>query len=308
MAGKKKIIVGARGSPLSCAQADIVISALKKKSPGVEFIFKKILTAGDKNKAGILGENTGIFVKEIENALLSGEIDIAVHSAKDMPSEIPTGLKIAAVPKRENPADLLITEKKSTLSKLKPGCSIGTSSPRRRAQLLKFRPDLLIQDLRGNLDTRIKKLIRGEFEAMVIAAAGIKRLKIKNIFSQILPNAVMLPCAGQGALAIEIRQGDKFAEDLVRAINHPPSHICLSCERAFIRGLRAGCRLPVGALAQIKGKRIFLEANVVSLDGKKEIHLKKSAPIENAELLGASLAKEAIKRGAKQILNNNDKR
>lgn len=305
MAGKRKIIVGARGSLLSLAQADIVISALKKKSPGVEFIFKKILTAGDKDKAW-LREDTGIFVKEIENALLSGEIDIAVHSAKDLPSEVPAGLKIAAVPKRENPADVLIAREKISLEKIRPRAIIGTSSPRRRAQLLKRRPDLIIKDLRGNLDTRIKKLEAGEFSAIVIALAGIKRLKIKNLWTQILPKGIMLPCAGQGALAIEIREGDKFIEELVRPINHPPSYICVSCERAFIRDLRAGCRLPVGALARIKGKRIFLETKALTPDGKKVIYLKKSARLKEAELLGTSLAKEAIKKGADKILNTNE--
>ncbi len=318
MAGKRKIIVGARGSLLSLAQADIVLLALKKKSPGAEFIFKKILTLGDRNKICGLGyrkpnhgplawqrEDTGIFVKEIETALLSGEIDIAVHSAKDLPSEVPVGLKIAAVPKRENPADVLIAREKMSLGKIKPRAIIGTSSPRRRAQLLKRRPDLIIKDLRGNLDTRIKKLESGEFSAIVIALAGVKRLKIKNLRTQILPKAIMLPCAGQGALAIEIREGDKFIEELVRPINHPPSYICLSCERAFIHQLRAGCRLPVGALARIKGKRIFLEINVLTPEGEKAIYLKKSGRVEEAEFLGRALAKEAIKKGAKKILTEN---
>ena len=319
MAGKRKIIVGARGSLLSLAQADIVLLALKKKSPGVEFIFKKILTAGDRNKTCGLGyrkpnhgplawqrEDTGIFVKEIEEALLAGEIDIAVHSAKDLPSEIPAGLKLAAVPKRENPADVLIAGQKSSLLKLKRGATVGTSSPRRRAQLLNKRPDLILKDLRGNLDTRIRKLEAGEFSAIVLALAGIKRLKVKNLFTRILPQGIMLSCAGQGALAIEIREKDEFIKGIVSKINHPASYTCVSCERAFIQGLRAGCRLPVGALAQIKGKRLFLEIKVLSPDGKQVIYLKKSAPVREAESLGRALAKEALKKGAKQILKTNE--
>ena len=208
-----------------------------------------------------------------------------MHSAKDLPSEIPAGLKIAAVPKRENPADVLIAGQKLSLIKIKPGSTIGTSSPRRRAQLLKRRPDLIIKDLRGNLDTRIKKLEAGEFSAIVIALAGIKRLKIKNLWTQILPKGIMLPCAGQGALAIEIREGDKFIAELVHPINHPPSYICVSCERSFIQGLRAGCRLPVGALAQIKGKRLFLEIKVLSPDGKQVIYLKKISPCARSGII-----------------------
>jgi len=169
--------------------------------------------------------------------------------------------------------------------------------------LLNLRPDLSIKDLRGNLDTRIKKLRSGEFTAIIAALAGIKRLKIKNLFYQILPNNIMLPCAGQGALAIEIRQKDKFIAALANKINHPPSFSCVSCERAFIRQLRAGCRLPVGALARIKGRRISLEAKVLSPDGKQVIYLKKSAPVREAESLALALAKEAIKRGAGEILH-----
>ena len=315
MAGQRKIIVGARGSLLSVAQADIVLSALKRKSPGAEFIFKKILTAGDRNKTCGLGywkpnhgplagqrEDTGIFVKEIEEALLSGQIDIAIHSAKDLPSDLPAGLKLAAIPKRESPADVLIAREKISLKEIKPKAVIGTSSPRRRSQMLNIQPDLVINDLRGNLDTRIKKLRSGEFTAIIAALAGIKRLKIKNLFYQILPNNIMLPCAGQGALAIEIRRKDKFIAALANKINHPPSFSCVSCERAFIRQLRAGCRLPVGALARIKGKKIFLEAKVLSPDGKKAIRLKKSAPVREAESLGRTLADEAIKKGARDIL------
>ncbi len=303
MAGQRKIIVGARGSLLSVAQADIVLSALERKSPGAEFIFKKILTAGDRNKTW-QREDTGIFVKEIEEALLSGQIDIAIHSAKDLPSELPAGLKLAAIPKRENPADVLIAGKRIGLKGVHPGAAVGTSSPRRRAQLLNCRPDLIIKDLRGNLDTRIKKLEAGKFTAIVIAIAGIKRLKVKNLFYQVLPNNIMLPCAGQGALAIEIREKDEFIKGIAGKINHPPSYTCVSCERAFIQELRAGCRLPVGALARIKGKKIFLEAKVLSPDGKQVIYLKKSAPVSEAESLGRSLAKEAIKKGAREILKN----
>ncbi|HLD40883.1 MAG TPA: hydroxymethylbilane synthase [Candidatus Omnitrophota bacterium] len=303
MAGKRKIIVGARGSLLSRAQTDIVISALKKKSPGYKFIFKKIITAGDRNKTR-QKEAVGIFVKKIEGALLSGQIDIAIHSAKDLPSELPAGLKLAAVPKRESPADVLIAREKISLREIKPRAVIGTSSPRRRAQLLNLRPDLSIKDLRGNLDTRIKKLETGEFTAIISALAGIKRLKIKNLFYQILPNNIMLPCAGQGALAIEIRKKDKFIKGIVSKINHPPSFTRVSCERAFIQELRAGCRLPVGALARIKGKRISLEAKVLSPDGKKVIYLKKSASVSKAESLGRALAKEALKKGAGEILES----
>ena len=305
MLRKKRIIIGARGSRLSIIQAKEIVSLLKKKSAGYAFSLKKIVTSGDKNKAW-RRDDRGIFVKEIEEALLSGKIDLAVHSAKDLPTEIPSGLRLAGITKRESPYDCVIFREKTSFSRLKKGALIGTGSPRRKSQLLRLRPDLKIKNLRGNLDTRIKKLENGEFDAIIAAVAGIKRLGYKNLSLECLPPKIMLPAAGQGALGIEIRAKDKIAENFAKIITDLNTLRCVGSERVFLKEIKAGCRLPVGALAQIKNRRIFLETNVLSPDGKRVISLKKSARARDFESLGRALAKEAIKKGAKQILKANE--
>lgn len=300
----KTIKIGARSSKLSRAQARWVIERLKNKFPRYRFRFIPINTLGDRKKDW-QKDVVGIFVKEIEEALSRGIIDIALHSAKDMPVKLQKGLKLAAIPKRENPKDTLIFLNRQALNTLKSGSLIGTGSPRRGAQLLNMRGDLAIKNLRGNLDTRIKKLRGGGYSAIIAAAAGIKRLGIKNLHLLELSDKQMLPAAGQGALGIEIRESDIFIEKLVKRINHRESFFCVSCEREFLKTIQAGCRTPVGALARIKNKRIILRAAVADIDGRAVLRLKRSGSIKNFLGIGKALAKDALKKGAGKILKIN---
>jgi len=298
---KKEIIVGARGSKLSLAQTESVIRFLKRKFPGYIFILKKITTLGDRVKEWQRTDK-GIFVKEIEDELISGKIDLAVHSMKDLPSRIPSRLKLAAVTKRENPRDVLISKDNRDLFILKAGCLIGTSSLRRRAQILRLRADLRIENLRGNLDTRIRKLHEGQYDAIVVAAAGLKRLKYKNIQARFLSPEIMLPSCGQGALGIEVRSNDRLMQRIAQKINDAKTSLCVASERAFLEATGAGCRMPVAAFARIRGQRINLSTMIISLDGKKAVCLSRNAHLSQALALGKSLAAEALEKGGRDIL------
>ena len=303
---RKKIIVGARGSLLSAAQTASVIRSLQRKAPQHEFVFRKITTLGDRVKHWQRSD-LGIFVKELEDALLAGQIDLAVHSVKDLPSRLPAKLSLAAITKREEPRDVLITRgKKTGLPALKAGTLIGTSSLRRKAQLLRFCQGLRVEDLRGNLDTRIRKLNSGFYDAIVVAAAGLKRLKYKFINAWIIPETIMLPAVGQGALGIEIRQDDREIKRLVRQLDDPKTRICVESERAFLRHTGAGCRMPVAAFARIKGARIYLEAMIISLDGRNSVRLAAEGKASQAELIGRDLAKEVLENGGRGILQEID--
>jgi len=357
---RKTIVIGARGSLLSLAQAEEVISFFKRKFPQYTFCLKKITTQGDKLKTWTRNAQ-GIFVKEIEEALLNKEIDLAIHSMKDLPVEIPSPLELKAVTKRQDPRDVLISKRKTGLFGLKKRALIGTSSLRRSAQLLHWRPDLRIKQLRGNLDTRIRKLKCDEFDAIVIAAAGILRLRrvlgktsdlprpsstamfclkegrglFSGLYLNYLSPRIFLPAAGQGALGIEARQDERIIEDITAGINDRQSFICVTAERVFLKELGGGCRVPIGALAQIKNshrkgkedKRITLEVAVISLDGKRMVrwqgqapldskhltgqapldskHLTGQAEISEAEFLGKRLAREILERGGREILEEN---
>ena len=299
---KKGIIVGARGSLLSVVQTNWVISRLKAKSPGVEFDFRKITTLGDTAKKWQRSD-TGIFVKELEEALLSGQIDLAVHSVKDLPSRIPQGLCLAAIIKREEPRDILITRNKNKgIFGLKPNAVVGTCSLRRRAQILRVRPDLKVEDLRGNLDTRIRKLNTGLYDAIIVAAAGVKRLDFKDLTSSKLSEDIMLPAAGQGALGIEIRKGDNPVEKLARKLNDPKTRSCVEAERSFLARIGAGCRMPVAAFARVKLDKIILEGMIISLDGVKISRAFLEGKLADAEIIGRLLAETVLKNGGKDIL------
>lgn len=299
---KKQIIVGARGSRLAVAQTVSVIRLLARKAPGYKFIFRRITTLGDRVKKWSRSD-TGIFVKELEDALIAREIDLAVHSVKDLPYRIPGTLSLAAITARVEPRDILVTRDKNPgLAGLKSKAVIGTTSLRRKAQILKFRPDLRVKDLRGNLDTRLAKLNSGLYDAIVVAAAGLKRLKLKSLKAKIIPENVMLPPAGQGALAIEIRAGDEEVKELVSKIDDRESRICVECERSFLRYTQAGCRMPVAAYAEIKAGSIHLEGMIISLGGEKTVRLSMSGKISEGEMLGRELAGRILNSGGKEIL------
>lgn len=297
--------IGTRGSSLAMYQANLVKLQLEKAYPGLQIELVKIKTKGDANQQGAIASiGRGIFTREIEEALLRREVDLAVHSAKDLETELPKGLTIGAVLEREDARDCLITLDRRKFGDLPRKAKIGTSSLRRKAQLLHLRPDFNVADLRGNVDTRVKKLESGEFEAIVMAAAGIKRLGLSSLITEILDDSKMLPQAAQGAIAVELRQGDQKARDLVKLINHEKSFLQAEAERAFLRTLHGGCQIPVGVKSDFNQTHFHMKAAVFSLDGKKAVRNELSGPREKAKELGIQLAEKLLSQGAREILED----
>ena len=299
-----KIVVGSRGSRLALQQARHIISRLQKLAPATQFSLKEIKTTGDKILDVALAKigDKGLFVKEIETALLQEEIDIAVHSMKDLPTVIPAGLKIGAMEKREDPRDVIISNGSKKLADLSPGASVGTGSLRRVAQLSHFRPDLNFNPVRGNLDTRMRKLKKQEFTALVLAYAGIKRLGLQEEIAEVIPVDVCLPAVGQGALGIEMRTGDKAVAELLRGIDDPSTHAAVVGERAFLYRLEGGCQVPIGALGQIIEGELRLQGLIASLDGTALLRDAVSGQPDQAAELGVLLAERLLSRGGDAIL------
>jgi len=300
----KPVVIGTRGSPLALWQAEWVRSALMQRFPGVAVELSIIRTQGDKILDVPLAKvgGKGLFVKEIEDALLDGRADVAVHSMKDMPAEIPAGLAIGAVPERETPSDVLISRSGRTLRQLPPGGVIGTSSLRRAAQLRHLRPDLEVVALRGNVETRLRKLDTEELAAVVLAAAGVKRLGLAQRVSEYLDDESMLPAVGQGALCIEIREKDPRMGPMVAALDHPATRTAVSGERAFLKRLQGGCQVPIAGHGRLDGANLTLTGLVADIDGGTVIKDRLSGPAESAERIGIELAETLLKRGADQIL------
>ena len=301
---KPSIKIGTRASKLALWQAHWVQSALNEKFPGQKVELVTIKTKGDKILDVPLAKvgGKGLFVKEIEQALLEGRIDLAVHSMKDMPAEIPQGLCIGAVPQREDPADVLVSKDGLIFSALKSGAVIGTSSLRRAAQLRHTRPDIVIMPLRGNLDTRLKKLQSENLDAIVLAAAGIKRLNLEQQITEYLPADVMLPAVGQGALCIEMRQDDPAIEPLLAALDHKNSRAVVLGERAFLNRLGGSCQVPIAGYGEIRGNTFGLTGLVADIDGSRIIKANLSGPVDETEAIGIKLAEQLIARGAHEIL------
>ena len=292
------LVIASRGSQLALWQARWVESRLAEL--GHKCRIEIIRTTGDKitdvplAKAG----GKGLFTKEIEEALLDGRADLAVHSLKDLPTELPDGLVLAAVPEREDPSDAIIGK---PLDELPQGARVGTSSLRRSAQLRKLRPDLAIESVRGNLDTRLRKLDEGQYDAILLAAAGLKRLGWGNRIAEILPASRMCPAVGQGALAIETRaSGAGF--DTVQALDDPSTHAAVKAERGLLAALGGGCQVPIGAHATVRSSRVQLLGVVVSPDGSELVKAQIEGPVEQAETIGRSLGQELLARGAAEIL------
>jgi len=300
----KQIRIGSRGSQLALWQARHVQSELEKRHPGLSVTITKIKTTGDNILDAPLSQvgGKGLFVKEIEEALLGNEVDIAVHSMKDMPADLPEGLCIAAVPKREDPRDVLISRDGNGFLHLPHGAHVGTSSLRRMSQLLNQRPDLRITPLRGNLDTRFKKLDSGDFDAIVVAAAGIRRLGWEERITEYLPITISLPAIGQGALCIECRKGDTAVLELIHGMDHPETRICIRAERAFMKRLEGGCQVPIGAYATIVQGVLEIEGLVASVDGGRIVREKRTAGVDNPEEVGVSLAESLLAQGGEEIL------
>jgi hydroxymethylbilane synthase len=303
---KKSIKIGTRGSKLALWQANWVKSVLEAKHPFLSVDLVIIKTKGDKILDVPLARvgGKGLFVKEIEDDLLYGRIDLAVHSMKDMPAEIPDGLCIGPIPKREIPNDILISKNGLLFSELDSGARIGTSSLRRAAQLRHLRPDLVILPLRGNLDTRLRKLETENMDAIVLAAAGIKRLDLENRISEYLDETIMLPAVGQGALCIEIRDNDPETSSIISFLDHPQTRAVVMGERAFLNRLEGGCQVPIAAHGKIKQNTFTLCGLVASVDGKTMFRETISGPENLSESIGVKLADCLLSMGAKKILEN----
>lgn len=301
---RSTLIVGTRGSQLAIWQAEWVQRQLKALAPDISVILKRIQTSGDKIQDVPLAKigGKGLFVKEIEEALLRREIDLAVHSMKDVPSELPEGLEIICVPEREDPRDALIAHKGHILATLPVGARVGTSSLRRQAQLLHARPDLEIAMLRGNVDTRLRKVREGHYDAIILAASGLKRLGWDQEVTEYLSVDVSLPAIGQGSLGLEGRKDDIWVRDLVGQFEHRSTRIAVTAERALLAGLEGGCQVPIAGYATLQGDTLTLVGLVTSLDGKQYIRQVLSGPAGEAKSIGARVAVQLLDGGAQPIL------
>jgi len=305
-----KLIIGTRGSKLALWQAGFVAERLRRAYPDLTLEIKRIATTGDKILDAPLARigGKGLFTKELEAALLAKEADLAVHSLKDFPTVFPPGLVLAAVTERDDPGDALVSPRYGRIENLPPGARIGTSSLRRRAQLLFCRPDLTVVELRGNVDTRLAKLSAAGLDGVVLAVAGLRRLGRADAITQILPPEICLPAAGQGALAVEARAGDEATLALLACLDHAPTRRAAAAERAFLAVLGGGCQVPVGVHGKVAGTRLELEAAILSPDGRRRVHDRvigdagAAADLRTAEELGRSLAERLLLAGGREIL------
>lgn len=304
---KKTLVIGTRGSALALWQAEHVQARLKKRFRSLDVELKIIKTKGDKILDQSLSKigDKGLFTREIENALLKNTVDIAVHSLKDLPTETPAGLTIAAISEREEVNDVLISTKWKSLADLPDGAVIATGSLRRTAQLRHLRPDLEIVDIRGNLNTRMKKYDESDWDGMMLAFAGVKRLGWEHRIAQVIPTSLILPAVGQGALGIEIREGDKETAKYVLALNDEETAAAACAERALLRTLEGGCQIPIGAYARRIGTRLTLDAMVGSIDGTLRLDTRgTTSDLARAADLGVRLAEKLLANGAREILDD----
>jgi len=302
---RETIRIGTRGSMLAVRQSGMIKAALEKLWPDISVELKIIRTTGDKITDVPLAKvgGKGLFVKEIEDALLDGSVDIAIHSMKDVPADLPEGLEIVAVPEREDPRDALILRRGSEMGDLARGAVIGTSSLRRAAQVLKMRPDFEVRTLRGNLETRLRKLEEGLYDAIILAAAGLRRMGWEDRITLFLDPAEFIPAIGQGALGIEARSDDQRVRRLLAPLDHPESAVAVRAERSLLKVLEGGCQVPIGGYARVIGQNIELVGTVASLDGREVFRANGTAPGGEAVELGARVAAELLESGAKHILD-----
>ncbi len=305
---KQQLIIGTRSSPLALWQAEFTKAELSKNFPELDIQLKLIKTTGDVLLDSPLSKigDMGLFTKDIEKHLLAKEIDLAVHSLKDVPTETPEGLILSAFTEREDTRDVIISKNGENLKQLKPNAKIATSSLRRTSQLLSIRPDFEMGDIRGNLNTRFKRFDESDFDAMILAYAGVHRLNFGDRISEILPHDVLLPAVGQGALGIETRIDDEQTRQIVKVMNNQNCEFCTRAERSLLRHLQGGCQIPIGAYATLKNGTLHLAAFVGSVDGKRgirnEITKENVTAAEQAEKTGIELAEELKKQGADAIL------
>ena len=299
-----KLVIGSRGSQLALWQANWVKSELERLHSNVDINIRVIKTSGDKIQDVPLAKigGKGLFVKEIEEALLVKEIDLAVHSMKDVPMELPAELVVSVITKRESPLDALISKNGETLANLPQGATIGTSSLRRSSQLLKYRVDFEIHPLRGNVDTRLRKVKEGNYNAIILASAGLNRLGWASYITEEISDEVLLPAMGQGALGIETRLDDAKTYDLISALNHEQTNYAVTAERSLVGRLDGGCQVPIGAYAKIDDNLITLMGLVASLDGKMIYRSENVGPVGDAINIGQELGSKLLKMGANEIL------
>jgi hydroxymethylbilane synthase len=299
------IRVGTRGSNLALWQAKFVRETLEKHHPGIRFEQVIIKTEGDLDQKSSLSQigGQGIFTKEIEKALLNNTIDIAVHSLKDLPSKMPEGLILGAVPERGYVEDVLITDKGLTLEQIPRNAKVATGSIRRKSQLLNLRPDLIISDLRGNIDTRLRKLRENNIDAIIMAKAAIIRLELDQVLYHEFNTNEMIPAVGQGAIGIQVRKEDSVVQDIARTLNHQDTFRAVIAERELLATLDSGCQFPVGAYAYVSGDRLDINGFVGSEDGKNILHEKMRSEIQEAKNAGRTLAEKLLDRGAKSLLD-----
>lgn len=294
--------IGSRGSALALWQANFVRAELERRGAASEVVIIK--TSGDRIQNAPVGQIglKGVFIKELEDALLEGKVDLAVHSMKDVPTEIPAGLNFPAICERQDPRDAVVSRSGAGLRSLPAGARVGTSSVRRQAQLRRLRPDLSYRELRGNVDTRIRKLEGGEYDAIVLAKAGLDRLGLSARISEVISTEDCLPAVGQGAVGIEARTADERVAAAVSALDHPATRTALAAERALLAFLEGGCQVPLGALAQVSGSAISLEGCVVAPDGSELVRERLEGPAAEPELIGRRLGQALISKGAGRIL------
>ncbi len=302
----KKVVIGSRGSELALWQSNFIKKELEKKNKGIAVEIKIIKTTGDKILDVALSKigDRSLFTKELENALLKNEIDLAVHSLKDLQTQLPNGLKLAAVTNRHPVEDVLISKKKGiSLESLRENAVVATGSLRRKSQLLHLRPDIHIEELRGNVPTRINKFFESGWDAIILARAGVERLKLQKYISSIISTDEILPAVGQGALGIEINMENIFAEEILNSLHDESTYKAVLAERALLRTLEGGCQVPIGAFAEVKSNGLYLDAMVGSLDGTLAFRKKVKGSKAEPEKLGKNLAKDLLKAGAREILD-----
>ena len=306
----RSLVIGSRGSKLALWQAEQAKAWLLELHPEIEIRIEIIKTTGDvkTDPLSVIG-GKGVFTKELEDALLDGRIDLAVHSLKDLPTILPDNLAISAICKREDPRDALVVhdelkERAGSILNLPEQAVVGTSSQRRVAQLKSLRSDVIVKDVRGNVDTRLRKLDEGQYDALILASAGLRRLELQDRINAAISPEEMVPAVGQGAIAIETRADDEFVIKTTGELNHHETRLCCVAERAFLRSLGGGCQFPIAGHATIENEELKLVGLVAVPDGSKILRDQLSGPKENADEIGSSLAGRLIERGANSLLNS----
>lgn len=301
---KKTVVIGTRGSKLALWQADYIQARLEAEYPDVTVTQKIITTTGDKILDVPLAKigGKGLFTKELETAMLKGEIDLAVHSMKDVPSEMPEGLVLGVITSREHEGDAFVSLTYHSIDELPEGAKVGTSSLRRKAQLLKYRPDLKIYDLRGNVGTRLDKLEKEGFDAIILAVAGLRRLGLAERIAEVIPHEVCLPAVGQGALGLEYRASDTDMAEMLAFLDDADTGAAVRAERAFLKRIEGGCQVPVGIYGKTEGDEVVLEARILSVDGKKAVIDHARGSRKESESIGLRLAERMLGAGGEAIL------